>query len=1048
MSFYTQLRSSISLLLLSFFVSCIPTVERSLFELASFVRSQSNRTSGRIFVNVAGLQGSGLLLSLNENESLSVSASGEVVFQTSIDPGANYSVTVRTQPTNPTQTCTVSGGTGTLVSGDVKSIIVNCGVASYTLGGTITGLAGSGLVLSNNGSATVSISSNGSFAFPATYEVGSSYAVTVSSAPSHPGQSCVITNGTGSFSSANNVSNISIACTTTAYAVRVNVSGIGSGNLVLTNNSSDSLTMTSNGSGVFTSDVSIGSTYSVVVTSAPSSHTCALTGASGTISTAEVTVTVNCFSLLNQTPVNLSLLYNNQTISLRFSAAVTGASCSLGAGTLSRGDAAAIIFSVSTTNITNDTLILSAGPSTWNTGSIQQTFTCTSAAGNALAAGSISIRYSIPNPANIRYVSSASGNDSNAGTSTGAPFLTIHRGIADLPAAACAANGDCVVLVEDGTYEATDGPLARNEVTISPGISVYGGYTAGTSFGTRNGSARLTIIQNSTPVGCGTATFAGTPCDTVLIGVAVSNKTVVDGFRILGASHTSETVGVYINGGNALLANNQIIGGTATSSAGMLIRNFGGTNTSDATMGAIVANVITGGNCTGAACEAMGVYWASTNVFPFFQFNVVSGGNCFTASCKSYGILAEAGNAANVSLVQSNTFSGGNLTSPPAGSESIGAKFASNALAGKINRNVFNGGTAVTSIGIEQTFYAPSFSIGDNATKVGNLIVAGSGTSQTFGIRLLAGGNVASNSISAGSVSASGTATTYGLHSAANGVVSITGNRIFGGNATSTGAATSTSYGLFLASVGAASNLDGNHISAGNSSNTGTSNAFSYGIYFSTVANAVNVINNLIDGGTCTLSQSSNTCESHALVFFGNSVASRVYHNTLFSGTAEDRSTPLYFAGNASSNADIQNNVLFAEGSATLKNCLLHEGVTNLSVINGNALFGCYPYISYTTMAISADTFCAGGKISTSSCADASIYPISSLNVLVNPTMTTTVTGFNMRFRSYSSSSPCSATRIANHLGAVTALDALSAARPGGNATISAGALEYDGTCQ
>ncbi len=81
--------------------------------------------------------------------------------------------------------------------------------ASYTIGGTVAGLAGSGLVLLDNLQNNLPISSNGSFAFSGTFSSGTSYSVTVLSSPA--GQNCAVTNGSGTVGSAN-VTSVQVNC--------------------------------------------------------------------------------------------------------------------------------------------------------------------------------------------------------------------------------------------------------------------------------------------------------------------------------------------------------------------------------------------------------------------------------------------------------------------------------------------------------------------------------------------------------------------------------------------------------------------------------------------------------------------------------------------------------------------------------------------------------------------------------------------------------------------------------------------------------------------
>jgi hypothetical protein len=80
---------------------------------------------------------------------------------------------------------------------------------NYTIGGTILGLSGTGLVLQNNGN-SLSVSADGNFTFPTAITSGSTYNVSVATQPS--GQTCTVSNGSGTATS--NVSNITVTCST------------------------------------------------------------------------------------------------------------------------------------------------------------------------------------------------------------------------------------------------------------------------------------------------------------------------------------------------------------------------------------------------------------------------------------------------------------------------------------------------------------------------------------------------------------------------------------------------------------------------------------------------------------------------------------------------------------------------------------------------------------------------------------------------------------------------------------------------------------------
>ena len=70
------------------------------------------------------------------------------------------------------------------------------GVALHSLGGTVSGLAGTGLVL-HNGTESLPITANGPYAFATLVGTGGSYAVTVATQPTNPSQTCTVANPTG-----------------------------------------------------------------------------------------------------------------------------------------------------------------------------------------------------------------------------------------------------------------------------------------------------------------------------------------------------------------------------------------------------------------------------------------------------------------------------------------------------------------------------------------------------------------------------------------------------------------------------------------------------------------------------------------------------------------------------------------------------------------------------------------------------------------------------------------------------------------------------------
>ena len=109
--------------------------------------------------------------------------------------------------------------TVTLEVTDTAGQTDRCGVGEtvsepdfFSVGGSVRGLEGSGLVLRNNGSDDLAIGSNGAFVFPTALVDGSAYAVTVASQPTGPAQTCRIANASGALDGAD-VDDVAVTCT-------------------------------------------------------------------------------------------------------------------------------------------------------------------------------------------------------------------------------------------------------------------------------------------------------------------------------------------------------------------------------------------------------------------------------------------------------------------------------------------------------------------------------------------------------------------------------------------------------------------------------------------------------------------------------------------------------------------------------------------------------------------------------------------------------------------------------------------------------------------
>ncbi len=243
---------------------------------------------------ISGLTGAGLVLANNGGDNLTVPAgSTSFVFATPLASHGAFLVTVAAQPTAPAQNCTVSGGVGVVGAANISSVVVNCAIDKFTVGGQVTGLRGT-LIL-HNGAENQTVTSDGMFAFPTPISSGGSYAVTVATQPSAPSQTCIVTNGAGQVTSAN-VADIAVACTTNKFHVQAIVTGLVGNGLVL-RNSGENLLVHASDTVVFPTTISSGSGYSVITAIQPTepTQTCTVgANASGVVGGADVSVPVVC----------------------------------------------------------------------------------------------------------------------------------------------------------------------------------------------------------------------------------------------------------------------------------------------------------------------------------------------------------------------------------------------------------------------------------------------------------------------------------------------------------------------------------------------------------------------------------------------------------------------------------------------------------------------------------------------------------------------------------------------------------------------------------
>src|SRR6266581_9523502 len=184
------------------------------------VTCTTNPVSATIGGTVSGLvSNTSVILQNNGGDSLTVTANGSFTFKTPVTGTDVYAVTVVTQPVNPNQICTVTNGSG-VASANITDVAVNC-VLSFSIGGTVTGVVGTGLILENSSdSEQLPISpanGNQAFTFKNLVPTGTAYTVTIFAQPTGPTQNCTVSSGTGTGTATANVTNIAIVCPAVTY---------------------------------------------------------------------------------------------------------------------------------------------------------------------------------------------------------------------------------------------------------------------------------------------------------------------------------------------------------------------------------------------------------------------------------------------------------------------------------------------------------------------------------------------------------------------------------------------------------------------------------------------------------------------------------------------------------------------------------------------------------------------------------------------------------------------------------------------------------------
>ena len=146
--------------------------------------------------------------------------------------------------------------------------------------GRLSGL-GSGLsvTLANNGSETLTVSANGTFAFRDLLDPGDAYSVTVQTQP--VGQVCTVANGSGTINTnGDGVDNVRVSCAFSS-GLRGTVSGLSDGMAITLANGASTLLVAANGPFAFPDTLAEGAAFNLLVQVQPFGASCSVSGGTG-----------------------------------------------------------------------------------------------------------------------------------------------------------------------------------------------------------------------------------------------------------------------------------------------------------------------------------------------------------------------------------------------------------------------------------------------------------------------------------------------------------------------------------------------------------------------------------------------------------------------------------------------------------------------------------------------------------------------------------------------------------------------------------------------
>jgi serine protease len=254
------------------------------------------------------------LISGDISETLTVDGDS-FVFASSLKHGSDYAVSIAEQPSM--QVCTLANESGVVSVTAPLGVLVSCENIKYAVSGETNNLKGSAVLELRSGENSLQQTVSGnSFSFDDALEDGSEYTVVLVS--SSVGQTCTLSNHTGTVVATNTNTPVMLSCEDIIYGLSGSVTGFkDSFELTLEVGEESEVLNVSGDSLSFSTTLTYGDSYNVIVSQQPPLQFCRVGNASGRVlSNGAVDLEVVCSDPRYYLPVSLQGLSGTIKLSL------------------------------------------------------------------------------------------------------------------------------------------------------------------------------------------------------------------------------------------------------------------------------------------------------------------------------------------------------------------------------------------------------------------------------------------------------------------------------------------------------------------------------------------------------------------------------------------------------------------------------------------------------------------------------------------------------------------------------------------------------------